>query len=613
MRVRSFHAAVWVAVLSLALALGTPGRAQQVGSWDYTRHDETIRMRDGARLHTVIVTPKSVSAPLPILLLRTPYGAESYAGNPFPSAYVRELALDGYIFVFQDIRGLNKSEGVFEMNRPWTNGKGVDETTDTYDTIEWLLKNVRNHNGRVGALGISYPGWLTEMVGMTPHPAIRAISPQAPMTDTWMGDDFFHQGAFRQSYGLEYAYALEADKHGADFDVGVYDMYDWYLRQGTLEQITTTLGNRLPSWRAFIAHPAYDEFWQAKAVERVWTKTTVPTLTVGGWWDQEDFFGPLAIYRALESNDTQRLSRIVVGPWSHGQWSRGEGDMLGKINFKSATGRYFREKIQAPFFAFYLKDKGPLPLAEATVFESGANQWRSYATWPPKEAATRPLFLHAGGRLSFDPPRDDEAPFTGYVSDPAHPIPYRPRPIQPTYCSCGSNWSTWLVEDQRFVDGRADVPIWIGDRLTADVVLAGNVTAKLFASTSGSDADWVVKLIDVYPDQVPEDPKMGGYELMVSSDIMRGRYRRSFERPEPIASGAVLDYTVDLHQQAYRFLSGHRIMVQVQSTWFPLYDRNPQTFVPNIFHARPGDFQAATHRIYHTMQYPSRVDVDAIK
>jgi uncharacterized protein len=607
----SIRAVAVMAGLAVALALGAAGSAQQVGSSSYARHDEEIAMRDGVRLHTVVIAPAAVSTPLPILLLRTPYGADAYS-TPFPSDYLRELAQDGYIFVFQDIRGLNRSQGEFVMNRPWTNGKGLDETTDTADTIDWLLRNVRGNNGRVGALGISYPGWLTEMVGMTPHPAIKAVSPQAPMTDTWMGDDFFHQGAFRMSYGLEYAYGVEADKNGAEFDVGVYDMYDWYLRQGTLERITETIGNKLPSWRAFVEHTSYDAFWQAKAVDRVWTRTVVPTLTVGGFWDQEDFFGPLAIYKALEPNDTQALNRIVIGPWNHGQWANGDGGALDQINFRSAAGRYFREKIQAPFFAFYLKDQGALPVGEATVFESGANAWRTYASWPPKEAATRSIFLQAEGKLSFAAPQGGAA-FTSYVSDPNHPVPYRPRPIQPTYCSCGSNWYTWLVADQRFVDGRPDVATWMGDTLASDLVVAGNVTARLLASTTGSDADWVVKLIDVYPDSVPGDVKMGGYELMVSSDVMRGRYRRSFERPEPIASNAVLEYTVDLHQQAYRFLKGHRIMVQVQSTWFPLYDRNPQTFVPNIFHARAGDFVAATQRIYHSAQFPSRVDVDVIR
>ncbi len=600
---------------SFAVLIGsgpTAVAAQQVGSLDYARRVDEVAMRDGVHLHTVIFAPKTSPLPLPVILLRTPYGADAYPGRPFPSDYVRELAQDGYIFVFQDIRGLNKSEGDFVMNRPWTNGKGIDETTDTYDSIEWLLKNVPNNNGRVGAMGVSYPGWLTEMVGMTPHPAIKAVSPQAPMTDTWMGDDFFHQGAFRQSYGLEYSYGVEASKDGATFDVGVYDMYDWYLKQETLEHITTVIGGKLPSWRSFIAHPTYDEFWRAKAVQRVWAKTNVPTLTVGGFWDQEDLFGPQAIYGALEKHDPQGINRIVLGPWNHGQWSGGDAKSLGQIDFKSPTGRYFREKIQAPFFAFYLKDKGPLPIAEATVFEGGANEWRSYSAWPPKEAVTKSLFLGSDGKLSFERPKGGAA-FTSYLSDPAHPVPYRPRPVQTTYCPCGSNWYTWLVEDQRFVDGRPDIAVWTTDPLTQDVVLAGNVVAKLFAATTGSDADWAVKLIDVYPDKVPEDEKMGGYELMVSSEIMRGRYRKSFERPERIVPNAVFDYTVDLHQQAYRFQKGHKIMVQVQSTWFPLYDRNPQTYVPNLFHAKPTDFRVQTHRVYHGGQYLSRVEVDVLR
>ncbi len=582
--------------------------AQVVGSLEYARRDEMIPMRDGTRLFTIIMAPKGAPQSLPFLLLRTPYNAADDVGKPFPTDYVRDLAQDGYIFVFQDIRGLHKSEGEFVMNRPWLQGKGIDEATDTYDTVEWLLKNVPANNGRVGALGISYPGWLTQMVAMSGHPAVRAVSPQAPMTDTWMGDDFFHQGAFRQSYGLEYSYGLETSKEGAEFEIGVYDMYAWYLHQGTLARITDTLGKRLPTWRSFIAHPAYDAFWRSKAVQRVWTTTTVPTLTVGGWWDQEDFFGPLASYKALEANDSANINRIVIGPWNHGQWGGGDADHLGSIKFGSATGRYFREKIQTPFFAFYLKDRGPLPLAEATVFEAGSNQWRSYTSWPPKEAARKGLYLRPGGGLSFDPPVGGAA-FSIYVSDPAAPVPYRPRPIQPTYYRFGSNWYTWLVEDQRFVDGRPDVMSWTSEPLLADVVIAGDVVARLYAATTGSDADWVVKLIDRYPGRVAEDEKMGGYELMVSSEIMRGRYRKSFERPAPITPNAVLDYTVDLHQQAYRFLKGHRIMVQVQSTWFPLYDRNPQTYVPNIFLAKPTDFKAQTHRIYHTSKYPSRVEV----
>jgi putative CocE/NonD family hydrolase len=606
---------MWLIPSAALVALGTaplPLAAQTVGAFDYVRRDQMIPMRDGTRLYTIIMAPRSSPGPLPFLLLRTPYSADRYVGNPFPTQYLRDLAADGYIFVFQDIRGLYRSEGSFVMNRPWQAGKGIDETTDTYDTIDWLLTHVPNNNGRVGALGISYPGWLTEMVGMSGHPAVKAVSPQAPMTDTWMGDDFFHQGAFRQSYALEYTYGVEASKTGATFDVGVYDMYEWYLRQGTLARITDTIGHLLPSWRNFVAHPTYDAFWRAKAVERVWRHTTVPTLTVGGWWDQEDFFGPISIYAALERTDTAGINRMVVGPWNHGEWARGSGQRLGAIDFKSATGVYFRQKIQAPFFAYYLKDRGPLPLAEATVFEGGADVWRSYDHWPPREAARRALYLHPGGRLSFDAPKAGGAEYTSYLSDPADPVPYRPRPIQPTYYPAGSNWYTWLVADQRFVDHRPDVASWESDVLTHDVVIAGDVVAKLFAATTGSDADWVVKLIDVYPDKVPDDEPMGGYELMVARDIMRGRYRQSFARPEPIPPNAVEAYTVDLHQQAYRFLTGHRIMVQIQSTWFPLYDRNPQTYVSSLFAARPEDFKAATQRIYHTPANPSRVEVDVL-
>ena len=607
---RQARRAVPAAVL-LWLASATVLSAQMVGAFDYVRRDEMIPMRDGTRLFTIVVAPKDTRETLPFLLLRTPYNAAGNVGDPFPTDYVRELAGDGYIFVYQDIRGLNRSEGEFVMNRPWQQGKGIDETTDTWDTVEWLLKNVPGHNGRVGALGISYPGWLTEMVGMSGHPAVKAVSPQAPMTDTWMGDDFFHQGAFRMSYGLEYSYAMEMSKEGAEFDVGVYDMYDWYLKMGTLARITDSLGKKLPSWRSFVAHPTYDGFWRSKAVQRVWTRTTVPTLTVGGWWDQEDMLGPQAIYRSLEGKDQAGLNRIVMGPWNHGQWGRGKAEALGAIKFGSATGLYFREQIQRPFFAFYLKDRGPLPLAEATVFESGSNRWRSYDAWPPKEAVRKSLYLHPNGMLSFAAPGAGAA-FTSYISDPAKPVPYRHRPIQPTYYRFGSNWGAWQVEDQRFVHNRPDVASWVSDPLTEDVVIAGDVIAKLFASTTGSDADWVVKLIDVYPDRVPDDEPMGGYQLMVSFEILRGRYRKSFERPQAITPNVVLDYTVDLHAQAYRFRRGHRMMVQIQSTWFPLYDRNPQTFVPNIFLARPGDFRAATHRIYHTARYPSRVDVGVV-
>ena len=590
--------------------------AQDVPDSAYQRTEAMIPMRDGVRLYAAILAPRGVAGPLPVLLLRTPYEADGGWKGGFPGSYVRELAHDGYIFVFQDIRGRYKSEGQFAMNRPVRvpgDTARTDEATDSYDTIEWLTHNLPNNNGRVGTLGVSYPGWLTVMSTINPHPALKAASPQAPMTDTWLGDDFFHNGAFRLSYGLEYAYGMEISKGDAEFDLGTYDMYDWYLRQGPLSTITNNfIKGRIPSWAAFVAHPAYDEYWRRRGAQHALTAPTVPTLTVGGWWDQEDFWGPLAVYAKLEPRDSSHINRLVMGPWNHGGWAAPGGTMLGMIDFGTATSDYFRERIQAPFFAYYLKDRGPLPLAEATTFEAGSNTWRSFDSWPPKNTTTRNLYLQADGKLSFEQPSGVGAAFDSYLSDPAHPVPYRPRPIQPTYYSKGSDWYTWLVADQRFVHNRPDVLSWVTEPLTEDLTIAGDVIANLFASTSGTDADWVVKLIDVYPELVPERVRMSGYQLMVSSEIFRGRYRKSFEKPQPVSANVVLPWTVDLHQQNYAFLKGHRVMIQVQSTWFPIYDRNPQTFVPNIFLAKASDYRAATQRIYHSGRYPSHVTVSVL-
>jgi putative CocE/NonD family hydrolase len=496
------------------------------------------------------------------------------------------------------------------MNRPLrSDSGGVDEATDTYDTIEWLLANVPNTNGRVGGLGISYPGWLATMQVLSGHPALRATSPQAPMTDTWMGDDFFHNGAFRLSYGVEYTYGMEV----GSFPVAALDMYDWYRRLGPLSNVTGVLGRSWPSWDAFVAHPAYDAFWQARATQRQIRATPVAVLTVGGWYDQEDIFGPPATYAAFERFDTRNLNRVVMGPWNHGGWY-GPGTDLGQVAFGDSTGVWFRREVEAPFFAFYLKDEGPLTLPEAWVFEGGSNRWRRFDAWPPREAQTRRLYLREHGSLSFDPPTasassaasaPSDASFDQYVSDPAYPVPYRPRPVHVTY-SEGSDWRMWQAMDQRFVEGRPDVLVWTTEPLGEDVVIAGDLSARVFASTTGTDADWVVKLIDVHPDSGGER-RMSGYQLMVAGEILRGRYRRSFERPEPIAANRVLEYTVRIPPQAYRFQRGHRIMVQVQSTWFPLYDRNPQTFVPSIFEAKTEDFRAQTHRIWRTRQFPSHL------
>jgi putative CocE/NonD family hydrolase len=607
----------WGLVLALALSASTGGgfiAAQPSRDDGFDRREVMVQMRDGVRLFTIVLTPRAASGPLPIVFNRTPYSADN-ADESVHGAY-EELARDGYIFTFQDIRGRFKSEGEFVMNRPLhdpADPKGVDEATDTYDTIDWLVKNLPRNNGRVGVLGVSYPGWLAALAGVNAHPAVKAISPQAPMTDTWMGDDFFHQGAFRLSYGTEYAWSMEASRdQSIEPSPDRADTYDWYLSFPTLGALADAVGAmKWPTWRNFVEHPAYDRFWQQQALPTYLTKLTVPTLTVGGWWDQEDFYGPLKTYETLERLDGTHLNYLAMGPWSHGQWSGPGGESLGNVQFGSRTADYFRAEIQAPWFACWLKNHGACRFSEATLFDAGSNEWRTFDAWPPKFASAQKLYLHANGTASFDAPSAASG-FDEYISDPAHPVPYRPRPVELTY-GPGSRWARWMTEDQRFIHNRPDVLSWQTAPLTGDVVLAGEVTARLFASTTGTDADWVVKLIDVYPDQGVERPEMRGYQLMVTGDILRGRYRTSFERPQPIAANAVLEYTVDLLQQLYRFKEGHRIMVQVQSTWFPLYDRNPQTFVPNIFTAPASVYRVQTHRIYRTATQPSHVEMMTIQ
>ncbi|HXY69458.1 MAG TPA: CocE/NonD family hydrolase [Gemmatimonadales bacterium] len=613
---RRTHAGPLIVALAVAAA---PGCAQQRSGAGprFDRREVMIPMRDGVKLFAVIMTPRDAAGALPILITRTPYGAGGWDAGQEAPASLSALAADGYVFVQEDIRGRNRSQGVFVMNRPNRragDSTAVDESTDTWDTVEWLVHHVPDNNGKVGLFGISYPGWLTEEALIGAHPAVKAISPQAPMTDTWLGDDFFHQGAFRQSYGFEYGWGMEAAEVGAGrMPITGTDTYTWYLSFPSLQALTDSTGAmRIPTWRRFVEHPAYDSVWQARAFERVVTRLTVPTLTVGGFWDQEDLFGPQATYEALERLDTAGINHLVIGPWSHGEWGFPGGESLGDVRWGSATSDSFLADIEAPWFAWWLKGKGDGRFPEVRLFDGGVRAWRSFDRWPPRQAAAQSLYLHADGILSFDPPAE-RAGFDAWVSDPANPVPYRPRPVEITY-SPGSRWRRWMTEDQRFVDGRPDVRTWKTAPLERDVTVAGDVTARLFASTTGSDADWVVKLIDVYPDSAPgdtvaADAGMAGYELMVAGDIMRGRYRTSWERPEAIAPGAALAYTVDLHHQLYTFRRGHRIMVQVQSTWFPLYDRNPQTFVPNIFLAPASAYRAETVRVYRTAGQPSRVEV----
>jgi putative CocE/NonD family hydrolase len=607
----SAGALVWLA------AAQTPGQKPSQPAQEFEIREVMIPMRDGVKLHTTICAPKQSVQPLPIMMNRTPYGIAGSAGR-LRGSY-KELADDGYIFVFQDIRGRFGSEGTFMMMRPVRdrrNLNSVDEATDAYDTVEWLIANVPGNNGRVGQLGVSYDGWLTAMAMLEPHPALRAVSPQASPADMWLGDDFFHNGAFRLSYGFEYATSMESSKQTDQFRFDRYDTYDWYLALGALSNVNAHyLHGKIPTWNDFVAHPSYDPFWKRQTLVPYLTSVRVPTLNVAGWWDQEDFYGPLRIYEVLEQHDDKGLNFLVVGPWNHGGWYRGDGSSLGQIQFGSPTGSYFREKIQVPWFAFFLKDKGEPPGFEAATFEAGANAWRTWDDWPPESLTThKDLYFYPEGRLSFEPPAEPtETAFDNYVSDPDHPVPYRHRPVQATYFPYGSGWSTWLVEDQRFVDDRSDVLSWESAPLDEDIPIAGKIVAHLFASTTGGDSDWVVKLIDVFPERMPEDWRMAGYQLMVANEIFRGRYRRSYERPEPIPPNEVTAYTIDLHTQNYCFKKGHRIMVQVQSTWFPLIDRNPQSFVPNIFEARVEDFRIATQRIYRSSGQASHLSVPVVK
>jgi len=569
----------------------------------YSKTELMIPMRDGIRLHTLIYSPKNQTEKLPLLIERSPYGWVNGRPEAVLKARYKQLADEGFIFVFQDIRGRYDSEGEFVMQRPPrdrskpndTSKSSIDEATDAYDTVDYLIKNVPNNNGRAGILGISYGGWLTAMALMEPHPALKAASEQASPADMFLGDDFHHNGAFRLSYGFEYVSRMETGKIQFKFDFDKYDTFDWYLTQGPLSTLDEKyFHGEKPTWNNFVNHPNYDTFWKDEAVNLILTKTTVPNLNVAGWWDQEDYYGPMKIYETLEKQDAaDHKNFLVAGPWRHGGWG-GDGSKLGQIDFGGDQSLYFRQKIEAPWFAYWLKDKGPLNQPEAVAFQTGRNQWESYSAWPPTEGIQqRHLNFTSNQKLAFDA-RDDDS-FDAYVSDPAHPVPYRHRPIQATY-GPGSQWYEWLVQDQRFVYQRPDVLALATDPLSADLVVSGDVVAHLSASTTGSDSDWIVKLIDVYPEN---DEKLPGYQLMIADEVFRARFRNSFETPERLEPNKVYDYAIDLHSANHVFRPGHRVMVQVQSTWFPLIDRNPQTYVDNIFKAAAADYQMATQKVYH--------------
>ncbi len=588
---------------------------------DYQRAEAMIPMRDGVKLHVVYLKPSDIAAPLPFLIQRSPYGCDGTSRASFSGARP-ELARDGYIYVCGDIRGRHKSEGEFVMMRPLADHHdphSIDESTDTYDTVAWLLTNITGNNGRAGFVGTSYPGFLTTMAGIDPHPTVKAISPQAPMIDVWMGDDFFHNGAFRQTYGYDYVYGMETNKeesqvdYGKDKDGKPRDGFDFFLERGSFAEDVKKSGSKLlPTWKLLLEHPAYDAVWSSRGVEHDLNTVAVPTLTVGGTYDQEDMFGPQIEYATLEPHDTKHENFLVLGPWRHGYWSSSSRH-LGSVDYGQPIGKEFRSQIEAKFFAHYLKDapgedKAGFDLEDTASFQTGSNTWKRYAHFPPKEAQLTSLHLAAGGQLSWSEAGAQSK--TSYVSDPANPVPYRHRPIQPTY-EPGSEWYNWMTEDQRFVTGRKDVAVWKLPVLKKDMVMTGEVVADIYASTSGTDNDMVVKLIDQYPDDDP-DPKMRGYQLMINEEIFRGRYLEGFDKPTPMRAGSVHEYKYSLHDVDHVFKAGHTVVVEVQSTWFPLYDRNPQTFVPNIMTAKPDDYKPATVTIYSGQELDSTLQLPLV-
>jgi uncharacterized protein len=618
--------------LAVAVVLVAQPQAPELRA-TYTKTEHRVPMRDGVKLFTIVYAPKDQSQTYPIMLHRTPYGSPPYGPENYrrtlgPSA---EFAKEGFIFVYQDVRGKFESEGEFVVMRPIVpatlkrgeggaqplGSKQSDESTDTYDTIDWLVKNVPNNNGRAGQWGISYPGSQTVWGMIDAHPALKASSPQAPAIDMFLGDDFHHNGAFRLMYTFSWLAGNARPRAGATqpsggrFNYGTPDGYRFFLDAGPIANINEKHFNRsVPTWNEYMEHPDYDEYWERQNPLEHLKNVKHAVLTVAGWFDAEDFYGPLETYRTLEK-DPKNASSIVIGPWLHGGWASMPGDALGDIRFGSATGEHYRQRLELPFFLHHLKDK-KTTTAEATVFETGGNQWKTFDTWPPRGLETRTLYFQPNGALSFSPPSDKTADaFDDYISDPAKPVPFSAE----TRTTQGH---LWMIEDQRFAASRPDVLVYQTAPLTSDVVVAGPIMASMFVSTTGTDADWIVKLIDVYPGNAPDnDPnprgiRMGDFQMLLAGEVFRGRYRNSFSKPQALVPHEPAKIEFDLRDRFHRFLAGHRIMVQVQSTWFPVIDRNPQTFV-NIYQARESDFKKATHRVYRSATRPSGVRVGVLR
>lgn len=591
---------------------------------NYVKSEHQIQMRDGKKLFTVVYSPKDTSQKYPFLMQRTPYsagpyGAEAYKGSLGPSPLFMP---EGYIFVYQDVRGTFLSEGDFEDVRPIVPNKksntDIDEASDTYDTIDWLVKNIPNNNGRAGVYGISYPGFYATMAAIEAHPAVKAVSPQAPVTDVFLGDDDHHNGALFlfESFTFQTFFGLPRKQptknQFTDFSMGTPDGYSFFLTNGTILNLKQKyLSPENKYWNDIFEHGNYDEFWQVRTPLPHLKNIKPAVLTVGGWFDAEDLYGPLHTYAAIEKNNPQTNNTLVMGPWSHGGWSRGPGDSLGNIRFDVKTAEWYRENAEFKFFNFYLKDKGELKQPEALVFRTGANEWKSYEQWPPKDLQSRSLYFHANGKLSFDAPGQAASEFDEYVSDPGKPVPFS------SEISSSRN-PGYMIEDQRFAARRPDVLVYQTDVLSEDLTLAGPMLADLFVSTTGTDADFIVKLIDVYPDNAPNNSplggqvKMGGFQMLLRGEVMRGKFRNSLSKPEAFTPNKTAEVKFDLQDINHTFKTGHRVMIQVQNTWFPLVDRNPQKFM-DIYKATEADFQKATHRVFHSAKLSSHLKVGTIK
>ncbi|MCX7700081.1 MAG: CocE/NonD family hydrolase [Gemmataceae bacterium] len=576
----------------------------------YTKYEYRIPMRDGKRLFTVVYVPKSADGPWPILLKRTPYSVAPYGIDRYPNELGPSMlfAREGYIFAYQDVRGRWMSEGEFVNMRPHIPDKSrgqIDEASDTYDTIDWLVKNVPNNNGKVGTWGISYPGFYVAAGMIDAHPALKAASPQAPINDWFIGDDFHHNGAlflphcfnFMANFGKPRPEPIKKSPY-LPFDHGTPDGYDFFLRLGPLANADRLyFKGEIAFWKELAAHPNYDEFWQSRNLRPHLKRIRPAVMTVGGWFDAENLFGALETFKNIERHEPPPSNILVMGPWNHGGWARGDGDALGDIRFHVKTAAEYRERIELPFFEYHLKGKGDLKHPKAWVFETGTNQWRSYPAWPPAAARTQAWYLAGDGRLSDTPPMDSRK-FEEYISDPNKPVPFYDR----THIGMAPEY---MVGDNRHAARRPDVLVYQTDVLEKDLTVVGPIEVKLRVATTGTDADFIVKVIDVHPDDAPDpEPnpagiRLGGYQQLVRGDVMRGRFRRSFEKPEPFVPNEPTEVAFTLPDICHTFRTGHRLMVQVQSTWFPLVDRNPQTFVPNIFEAKPEDFRKATHRVYH--------------